>query len=107
MRKIRGLPLSKFVRSPAALIGGVEVTRSDVIRYVANKLGGAHFDPTRSRSGDDRLSLLDVPITTVEIEGAPVLSNVYAEMLSITQFLAQSGDAARFRDAFRRVEVPA
>lgn len=78
-----------------------------MIRYVANKLGGAHFDPTRSRSGDDRLSLLDVPITTVEIEGAPVLSNVYAEMLSITQFLAQSGDAARFRDAFRRVEVPA
>ncbi len=46
-RVVRGLSLSAWLRSPAAVITGKEVSRQNVITYVANKLGGAHFDANR------------------------------------------------------------
>jgi hypothetical protein len=105
-RRIRALPLSEYLASPAALVQGEVVSRSDVIRYLANKLGGAHFDPDRSRRGDDRLALLDYDLAVVKPEAGAGISNVYAEALSVAQAVGTSGDAARFRSVFAATEEP-
>jgi hypothetical protein len=106
-RHVVGQPISKFLGSSFALILGTEVTRRDVIRYVANKLGGAHFDPSRNRKGDDRVELLDIfAKTRLEIAGQRPFNAVYVELLSIAEYLAESSDAARIREAFRKTPSP-
>jgi hypothetical protein len=106
-RRVVGLPVSKFLASPFALILGREITRREVIQYVAHKLGGAHFDPGRARKGDDRLELLDrLANTRLEVRAQRPINAVYVELLSIAEWLAESNDAARFRDVFRRTPQP-
>jgi hypothetical protein len=105
--KVRAVRLSDYLRSPAAIILGVEVSRSDVIRYVANKLGGAHFDPDRSRKGDDRLALLDQELAVIVPGTKAGINNVYAELLTVAQVVGESGDAARLRAAFASTAEPA
>jgi hypothetical protein len=65
-RVVRGMKLSAYLRSPAAFITRVTITRQDVIQYVANKTGGVHYDPSRARKQDERLSLLDAAKPTIE-----------------------------------------
>jgi hypothetical protein len=106
-RRVIGQPISKFLESSFALILGTEITRKEVIRYVANKLGGAHFDADRSRKGDDRLALLDrFANTYLEITDKRRLNAVYIELLSMAEYLAESSDAARFRLAFQKALSP-
>jgi hypothetical protein len=106
-QRSRGRPLCKFLASTFALVLGTEVSRRDVIKYVAQKLGGAHFDPRRGRSGDTHLELLDrLSKTRLEITDKRPINAVYVELLSIAEWLAESGDAARFRDAFSKVPEP-
>jgi hypothetical protein len=101
-RVARGLPLSAYLRSTAALIVGERITRQDVIQYVANKLGGAHYDTSRDKKADARYKLLDKrPATYVPQNGVPA-PYVYAELLSIIEALVESGDAARFRDVYAK-----
>lgn len=89
------------------MIVGTEVNRREVIQYVAHKLGGAHFDPGRSRKGDDRLEVLDrLAQTQLEIAGKRPINAVYVELLSIAESLAESGDASRFRDVFKKTPEP-
>lgn len=106
-RHVVGQPISEFLDSGFALILGTEITRKEVIRYVANKLGGAHFDADRNRRGDDRLALLDrLANTYLEITDKRPLNAVYIELLSIAEYLAESSDASRFRLAFQRTPRP-
>jgi len=106
-RHVVGQPISEFLDSSFALILGIEITRRDVIKYVANKLGGAHFDPSRNRRGDNRLKLLDsFARTRLEIAGKRPFNAVYVELLSIAEYLAESSDASRFREAFRKTPRP-
>jgi hypothetical protein len=85
--------LSPFLASPAVVINGHVVKRRDVVKYVANKLGGAHLDSSR-KSTEDTYRLLDSAVT-VEIAGK---SAVYFELVSIGQAVARSEDARRLRD---------
>ena len=103
-RLIRGQSLSAYLASPAALITGVVITRKDVITYVANKLGGAHFDPSRGGAAGQHLALLDRPLANLNFGEISNFTAIYAELLSVAEYLAESGDAARFRDAFARAE---
>jgi len=106
-RHVTGLSLSQFLDSRFALILGAEITRQDVIRYVANKLGGAHFDSGRNRRGDDRLKLLDAfAKTRLEITDKRPVNAVYIELLSIAEYLAESSDSSRFREVFRKTPSP-
>lgn len=41
------LILSDYLRSTCIYLAGVRVSRRHLIKYVANKLGGVHYDPTR------------------------------------------------------------
>jgi hypothetical protein len=103
-RVARGTSLSAFLRSPAALVVNVEVTRQDVISYVANKLGGVHYDPKRSGGGERRLALLDKNLATYAPAQRSEAVVAYAELLSIAEALAESSDAARFMRAFEKAE---
>jgi hypothetical protein len=89
----RKFKLSEFLASPAVVVEGVPVNRRNVIQYVANKLGGAHFD-VRRKKDEEAYRLLDKVINTFEITER---RSVYFELLSIGQALAQSSDAKKLR----------
>jgi hypothetical protein len=103
-RLIRSLPLSKFIESPAAVILRTTITRGDIIKYAANKLGGAHFDPRREGEAGERLALLDRPIAELDFAAVENFTAIYAELLAIAEFVGESTDAAKFRDTVERLE---
>jgi hypothetical protein len=103
-RVVRGMTLPAFLASPAALILDQPVTRRDIIHFVADKDGGAHIDPTRNRKSDERLKLLDGDQGIYSPTSGTAAALPYIELLSIAEALAESSDAARFRDEFASVE---
>lgn len=102
-RVARGLGLTAYLRSPAALVLRDEISRQDVIAYVANKLGGAHFDPKRQGKTGERYAILDKKLATLAPANAPEATIVYAELLSMAEAVAESSDSARFRQAYASV----
>jgi hypothetical protein len=106
-RHVRGFAMSDYLDSSCAYVLGEELTRREVIQYVAHKLGGAHFDPKRNRKGDDRLELLDrLSESTLVLNDGDQVNLVYVELFSIVEFLAESSDATRFRDTFAKIDPP-
>ena len=55
------LPLDKYLKSPCFIIRGVEINRVELIKYVANKLGGTHIDFNRkvNKPLEQKFLLLD------------------------------------------------
>lgn len=86
--------LTEFCTSAAVISGSAGVSRLGIVRYVANKLGGVHWDNRRGAWSDpvgSRHRLLD--------EGHLVVGRLPAalyELLSISQCLATSEDTSRF-----------
>jgi hypothetical protein len=69
---------------------GKRFSRAQVVKYVANKLGGAHFDTRRGhRKEDPDFILLDKVTPTVHLLDKPA---IYFELLSIGQAVAGSHD---------------
>ena len=90
------LPLGLFVEGVCMVVRGERVRRRHVINYVANKLGGDHYDPARGKRRDDRIySLLDQFSAKLLLLGKPV---VYFELLSIGQAIANSTDVAKYSE---------
>ena len=90
----RAFTLREFCRSPAVISGGASVSRLGIIRYVANKLGGVHWDSVRGEWTDpvgSRHLLLDEGHLIVGRLPAPLY-----EVLSIAQAVAASEDTSRF-----------
>ena len=90
--KRRTFTLDEFCNSPSVVSGNASVSRLGVVRYVANKLGGVHWDNKRSAWTDpvgSRHRLLDEKHIKV---GA--LPAVHFEVISIAYDLCNS-DAAR------------
>ena len=77
--------LMEFVESPCIIVKGAAFARRELIQYVANKLGGAHYDETR----DAKLILLDDALKTTRVADK---NSVYYELLSIGQGLARAPD---------------
>jgi hypothetical protein len=90
-----GLPsenigLRSFVESPAMIVFGEIVARRVLIKYVANKLGGAHHDPKRGKNHEESLFvLLDGVRNSYRLLDKPIL---YFELLSVGQAIAGSPD---------------
>jgi hypothetical protein len=101
------MPLSRFRESLCMIVYGVRVTRRHIIQYVANKRGGAHFDPTRNKSGDLVFHALDhitdTPTNAPIQLGAPPKPLVYHELLAIGRCLAQTPDTQRFLERAQQV----
>jgi hypothetical protein len=94
----RKFKLSQFLSSPAVVYEGERICRRDVVKYVANKLGGAHFD-TRRKTDEHTYRLLDAAMKAAQIGERRL---VYFELLSIGQALANAEDTRRFREEVRR-----
>lgn len=75
------LNMSKWRRSVCMVVGGVRVSRDDVIKYVANKLGGVHLNSSRDPTTETAYIALD----SAERVNALGLDSRYLEFLSIVQ----------------------
>ena len=92
----RQFPLSEFCTSSCVASGAGRVSRVAVVCYVANKLGGVHWDKRRSEWTDpvgSRQRLLDEAHLIVGRLSAPLY-----ETLSIAQAVAESDDVTRLID---------
>jgi hypothetical protein len=84
------LGLRTYVEAPCMVLEGQVVPRRVLLKYIANKLGGAHFDPGRAQKPEDRLyRLLDQARDSVRVANHRV---VYFELLSAGQALVKSAD---------------
>jgi hypothetical protein len=86
--------LSEFLASPAVVVDGVLVNRRNVIQYIANKRGGAHFDMSRKKD-EEAYRLLDKVMNAFQVAEH---RSVFFELLAIGQAVAQSPDAKHLRD---------
>ncbi len=94
--------VGEFLQSVGIYVDNMRVSRREVIKYVANKLGGAHLDRSRSGKLSRKFDALDRNRERLRIDGVPSLGGknaVYFELLSIGQLLGRSEAAAVFRKA--------
>lgn len=95
------IKLTKFMKQVSFMINGTKINREEVVKYIANKRGGAHYDGSRNdqKSGskgdlEKKFMLLD------SIHDGTVMADknaVYYELLSIGQRLIASNDVQRIR----------
>ena len=82
--------LLDFSSDTCVIALGKRLSRSQVVKYVANKLGGAHYDTRRGHRKDDAaFSLLDKVEAQVMLLEKPA---IYFELLSIGQAIGASHD---------------
>jgi len=88
--------LADFIESPCIIVEGIIITRRELVKYVANKLGGAHIDQRRdiSKPQERKFVYLDKIRETMQVAGKPA---IYYELLSIGQSLVRSDDIKRLR----------
>lgn len=99
----RDFTLSAFCTSPAVVSGSASVSRLGVVRYVANKLGGVHWDNTRGAWQDPvggRHRLLDEAHVIVGRLPGPMY-----EVISIAEAIAKANDVERLLEVIDR-EAP-
>jgi hypothetical protein len=83
------------------IISRLKINREEVIKYITNKRGGAHFDSSRNISTGDsekKYSLLDNIHMSTSIADK---NAVYYELLSIGQRLIASHDVERIRQIIK------
>ena len=95
------LNLKDFCKRPRIQVGQVTISTIQLIQYVANTLGGAHFDPGKSkRSKKPHFDLLR-RLEAGEISGPPLLVNgrnlLHHEILSVAQVVIRSPEVAQLR----------
>ena len=87
--------LHEFAESCGSYYAGYRIKRREIITYVANKLGGAHFDRGRQ---EQTHSLLEQNFNafTIDIDSVRGLNGIYFELLSIGQCISNSPDVQKF-----------
>lgn len=87
--------LSEFLASACVIIKGAKISRRELIKYVANKLGGTHVDFARNLSSDieKKFIALDSVPNNLYIGEKRV---VYLELLSVGQSVAKASDTESF-----------
>ena len=98
--------LEIFLKQTSFSISGVKINREEIIKFVANKRGGAHYDSRREpeRAGakgelEKKYMFLD-KIINGEMRVADK-NAVYYELLSIGQRLIKSNDVQRIRQILK------
>ena len=90
----RDFSLPEFIRSACVISGSARISRLELVKYVANKLGGVHWDNERrgwSNPVSSRHLLLDEGHLIVGRLPAPLY-----ETLSIAEALASAPDIEKF-----------
>ncbi|WP_170436609.1 hypothetical protein [Ruegeria arenilitoris] len=96
----RSFPISEFYASSSVMTGSVRVSREGIIRYVANKLGGVHWDNRRGKWIEPiggRHRFLDEQHMYVGPLSAPLY-----EIVSISYALISSEATKQLMDAAKR-----
>ena len=93
------LGLRRFMEEPSVIVRGKKIPRRVVLKFVANKMGGAHFDEDVGKGSEAELyRLLDEYAWLGQgLDGRPMLS---CEVMSIAQALVESADLAQLRDRY-------
>ena len=92
--------LGKYLRLPSYIINDEVIRVEEVVKYVTDKKGGRHYDPSRSRKPlDKKYELLDGVASQVQLAGK---GSVFLELVSIGQFVINSRDVQKLRKAIRR-----
>jgi hypothetical protein len=81
------VPLKKYLNQIACIISGAPVNRDELVQFVANKLGGAHYDDGRQKPREQSMAVME----QYSIGNRPALIH---EMLSCGQSLAASPSTA-------------
>ena len=96
----RSLDLAAFCRKPRIQIGTINVSTVQLIQYVANTLGGSHFDP-EGKSPRSRKPVFDL-LRRVEAGEFPGFISqvngrnlVHHELLSVGQVVIRSPEVAQ------------
>lgn len=90
---MRLMGLTEFRDARCLVINGRAIPRRLVVTYVANKLGGAHFDPQRAGKADEMLfRRLDAVTKQHQIMDQ---NPVYSELLAAGQAIADAEDVKR------------
>jgi hypothetical protein len=84
--------LEAFNEAPAVVVQGTTIPRRVLLKYVSEKLGGAHHDERRDEKGEGLLYALLDQVDTVLSAGKPA---IYFELLSAGQALTRSPDIAK------------
>ncbi|MCK5260042.1 MAG: hypothetical protein KAJ70_03180 [Candidatus Omnitrophica bacterium] len=88
--------LSKFLKQTSFVINSIAINREEVIKYVANKLGGVHYDSSRKVSNNiSNVTLEDKYYLMDDVRKNHITADknsIYYELLSIGQRLINSGD---------------
>jgi len=93
--------LKDFCKRPRIQIGAEEISTVELIKYVANTLGGVHFDPEGKsvKSANRRVFDLLHRLEAGEMAGLPLQINnrnlLHHEVLSIAQVLTRSPEVNR------------
>jgi len=93
----REQPLSRYTDGPTIVARGVTVKRRELIQYVANKLGGVHYDEKR-RADDYAFRALDNLPQQIVWNDAGGFDLRYYEMLAVGQLLVQAPDVVKWLD---------
>jgi hypothetical protein len=98
--KEKQLDLSAFCRETRVQVGQVKISTVEVIQYVANALGGAHYDPGGKAAKKPKGDILR-RIEAGEIQGVPLRvndrSHLHHEILSIIQAVVRSPQIAKLQ----------
>ena len=82
------MSLTQFIGGRFLYAGRQVVTREQLIRFVANKLGGSHYDPRRDNAV--QMALDNLMSQNIVIGGAH--GSLYSMLLSVVQDLCESPD---------------
>ncbi len=89
--------LSEYRNSTCIILESKKISRQELILYVSNKLGGAHFDPKRNdeKERERKFLLLDNYRNDYKLAEK---DSVFFELLSIGQSIVKSSDIKVFLD---------
>lgn len=95
------LKLRAYLRQTSIVVNGVLINREEIIKYVANKLGGAHYDSSRANHAPGKESSLEQKYALLdEVRSGIAVADknaIYYELLSIGQRVVNSRDVGQLR----------
>lgn len=100
-RKQKRVDIGVFLNNTSILIQGTSINHAELIKYVCNKLGGAHYDSHRKDSPlEEKYKLLDKYRNEHQIAWKDA---VYFELLSIGQKLVNSRDIQKLQKNMKNI----
>ena len=94
------MKLKKFVGGFCVVIDDVFIRRREVVQFVANKAGGAHYDTDKTKPYQKAVDAM----ASYEVMGRGA---VYYELLGIGQALASAPDTTRLVEELQQRPVAA